>query len=75
MSMAFRAIFSNFFAEQCTQNHPKYFSGFVACNVACLFPTTFLGIAVYTGSDSKGIRKENCKNDLSLIDELIRAWT
>ena len=75
MPMASRAILSNFFEEQRTQNHPQYFSGIVTCNVARTFPTTFLGIAVYTGSDFKTIRKENCKHDLSLIDELLRAWT
>ena len=47
MSMASRAILSNFFEEQWTQNHPKYLSGLSRA----LFPTTFLEIAVYTLSD------------------------
>ena len=37
-----RAILSNFFEEQCTQNHPQYLSGLSPA----LFPTTFLEIAV-----------------------------
>ena len=40
--VAFRAILSNFFEEQCTQNHPQYLSGLSRA----LFPTTFLEIAV-----------------------------
>ena len=43
MSMASRAILSNFFEEQWTQNHPQYLSGLSRA----LFPTTFLEIAVY----------------------------
>ena len=42
-SQTSRAILSNFFEEQCTQNHPKYLSGLSRA----LFPTTFLDIAVY----------------------------
>ena len=42
--MASRAILSNFFEEQRTQNLPQYPSG-LSC---ALFPTTFLEIAVYT---------------------------
>ena len=42
MSVASRAIFSNFFEEQSTQNHPQYLSGLSRA----LFPTTFLEIAV-----------------------------
>ena len=41
MSMASRAILSNFCEEQRTQNHPQYLSGL------SLFPTTFLEVAVY----------------------------
>ena len=37
-----RAILSNFFEEQCTQNHPQYLSGLSRA----LFPTTFLEIVV-----------------------------
>ena len=44
MSVASRAIFSNFFEEQSTQNHPQYLSRLSRA----LFPTTFLEIAVYT---------------------------
>ena len=42
--MASRAILSNFFEEQWTQNHPQYLSGLARA----LFPTTFLEIAVYS---------------------------
>ena len=42
-SMASRAILSNFFEEQRTQNNPQYFSGLPRA----LSPTTFLEIAVY----------------------------
>ena len=41
--MASRAILSNFFEEQRTQNHRQYLSGLSRT----LFPTTFLEIAVY----------------------------
>ena len=44
MSVASRAIFSNFFEEQSTQNHPQYLSGLSRA----LFPTTFFEIAVYS---------------------------
>ena len=40
--MASRAILSNFFEEQFTQNHPQYLSG----SSRGLFPTTFLEIAL-----------------------------
>ena len=44
MSMASRAILSNFFEKQWTKNHPQYPSGLSRA----LFPTmTFLEIAVY----------------------------
>ena len=46
MSVASRAIFSNFFEEQNTQNHPQYPSGLSRA----LFPTTFFEIAVYTAA-------------------------
>ena len=42
-SMASRAILSNFFVEQRTQNHSQYLSGLSRA----LFPTTFLETAVY----------------------------
>ena len=42
MSVASRAILSNFFEEQCTQNHPQYLSGLLRG----LFPATFLEIAL-----------------------------
>ena len=48
MSMASRAILSNFFEEQRTQNHPQYLSGLSRA----LFPTTFLEIAVYVHGDA-----------------------
>ena len=41
--MVSRAILSNFFEEQWTQNHPQYLSGLSRA----LLPTTFLKIAVY----------------------------
>ena len=43
MSMASRAILSNSFEEQRTQNHPQYLSGLSRA----LLPTTLLEIAVY----------------------------
>ena len=42
-SQTSRAILSNFFEEQCPQNHPPNLSGLSRA----LFPTTFLEIAVY----------------------------
>ena len=42
-SMTSRAILSNFFEEQRTQNYLQYLSGLSRA----LFPTTFLEIAVY----------------------------
>ena len=57
MSMASRAIFSNFFEEQWTQNHPQYLSGLSRA----LFPTTFLETAVckFIGTkESVYVRKE-----------------
>ena len=44
MSVASRAILSNFFGEQGRQNHPQYLSG-LSC---ALFPTTFLETALYS---------------------------
>ena len=43
MSVASRAIVSNFFGEQGRQNHPQYLLGLSRA----LFPTTFLETAVY----------------------------
>ena len=43
MTVASRAILSNFFEEQWTQSHPQYLSGLSRA----LFSTTFLEIAVY----------------------------
>ena len=43
MSIASRALLSNFLEKQCTQNHPQYLSGLSRA----LYPTTFLEIAVY----------------------------
>ena len=42
MSMTSPAILSNFFENQCTQNHPQYLLGLSQS----LYPTTFLKIAV-----------------------------
>ena len=47
--MASRAILSNFFEEEWTQNQPQYFSGLPRA----LFPTTFLEIAVYVDLSSE----------------------
>ena len=41
-SMASRAILSNFFKEQCPQNHTQYFTG-----LSCALFLTFLEMAVY----------------------------
>ena len=43
MSVASRAILSNFFEEQCPQSYPQQLSGLSRA----LFPTTFLEVAVY----------------------------
>ena len=45
MSMASRAILSNFFEEQSRQNHPQCLSGLLRVR----FPTTVLKTAVYGG--------------------------
>ena len=42
MSVASHALLSNFFEEQCSQNHPEYPSG----SSRGLFPTSFLEIAL-----------------------------
>ena len=52
MSVASRAIFSNFFEEQSTQNHPQYLSGLSRA----LFPTTFLEIAVYVRREEQYVQ-------------------
>ena len=49
MSVASRAILSNFFREQGRQNHPQYLSGLSRA----LFPTTFLETAVYESDVSQ----------------------
>ena len=54
-SMASRAIVSNFFEEQWTQNRPQYLSGLSRA----LFPTTFLEIAVYDHMLQEGARVED----------------
>ena len=58
--MATRAILSNFFEEQWTQNHPQYLS-----RLSCaLFPTTFLEIAVYqVNHASLELRHEKKRNN------------
>ena len=53
-SMASRAILSNFFEKQLTQNHPQYLSGLSRAP----YPTTFLEIAVYL---PKCGRRENSR--------------
>ena len=47
MTMAFRAILSNFFEEHWTQNHPQYLSVLSRA----LFPTMFPEIAVWKVSE------------------------
>ena len=42
--MTFRAILSNFFEEQWTQNNPQYLLGLLGA----LFPLAFPEVAVYT---------------------------
>ena len=44
--MASHTILSNFFENQCTQNHPQ----FLLVLLRALFPTTILEIAVYASS-------------------------
>ena len=65
-SMASRTIFSNFFEEQWTQNHPQYLSGLSRS----LFPTTFLETAVNgTGrlvNEKKGKNKQERKKGKSM---------
>ena len=56
--MASRAILSNFFEEQWTQNHPQYLSGLSRA----LFPTTFLKTAVNeNGIISRLLNSDNLK--------------
>ena len=57
MTMASRAILSNFFEEQLTQNHPQYLSGLSRA----LFPTTFLEIAVFL----RFVHGKGCKSGTS----------
>ena len=62
MSMASRAILSNFCEEQRTQNHPQYLSGL------SLFPTTFLEVAVYGHGVyelSRMLMRKNVNNDVN----------
>ena len=53
--MACRAILSNFFEEQWTQNNPQYLSGLSRA----VFPTTFLEIAVYMCIHTKLFQQNN----------------
>ena len=64
MSVASRAILSNFFGEQGRQNHPQYLSGLSRA----LFPTTFLEIAVYKHLESLSAARVH----KSLIGDLAR---
>ena len=57
MSMASRAILSNFFEEQLTQNHPKYLSELSRA----LFPTTFLKISVFKTYCNKSLTDDYLK--------------
>ena len=70
MSVASRAILSNFFEEQGTQNYPQYLSGLSRA----LFPTTFLEIPVYetliTTWDYTGRNLEIACNKLSSIKKM-----
>ena len=59
--MASRAILSNLFDEQWTQNHPKSLSGLLRA----LLATTFLEIAVYIFSIFKFIFLITCVIELS----------
>ena len=62
-SMASRAILSNFFEEQRTQNHPEYLSGLWRA----LFPTTFLKVTLF----------KNAARDVMMkcTDPVTEAWT
>ena len=53
MSVAYRTILSNFFEEQCCQNHPQYLSG----SSSPLFPTTVLETAVCDAPLSRSARR------------------
>ena len=57
--MASRAILSNFFEEQWTQNHPQYLSGLSRA----LFPTTFLELAVYHDGQANRSSRIALSND------------
>ena len=65
-SMASRAIVSNFFEEQWTQNRPQYLSELSRA----LFPTTFLEIAVFSILRNSQLESDVCrlreKGDLKL---------
>ena len=70
--MASRAILSNFFEEQRTQNHPQYLSGLSRA----LFPTTFLEIAVYLAKakDEALVRSfEKCLSEIIQLSPKARA--
>ena len=73
MSVASRAIFSNFFEEQSTQNHPQYLSGLSRA----LFPTTFLEIAVYEDKSTPFFEPTadnsvRARSDCLALTELVR---
>ena len=60
MSMASRAILSNFFEKQWTKNHPQYLSGLSRA----LFPTTFLETAVYAKANGIHICPEHFTDNI-----------
>ena len=62
--MASPAIFSNFFEEQWTQNHPQYLWGLSRA----LFPTTILERAVYQYNSTRFV-KENEIIDFSIVSK------
>ena len=74
MSVASSAILSNFFEQQCTQNHPQYLSGMLHA----LFSTTFLEIAVYAwrlrGSYSEWDKKSRAQGQLLLLEISRGTW-
>ena len=65
--MASRAILSNFFKEQWTQNHSQNPSG-LSC---ALFPTTFREIVVYKKEKQFYRHFETLKDELTLFKSVI----
>ena len=69
MPMASRAILSNFFEGQWTQNYQQYFSGLSRA----LFPTTFLEIAVY-GYIFYGLTRMLMSKNVNMTSRWIRLY-